>query len=227
MFRPGVSASVSFDPAILLLLPVFVLSVVVHECAHGLAALWCGDPTARDRGRITLNPLPHVHPIGSIVVPLALLLARAPVVIGWARPVPIDPANFRDPRNAAVWVALAGPASNALLAILAAALAAISPAAGYFAPLREMAVAGVVLNLALGLFNLLPIPPLDGSWVLMRFLRLRHILLLHQFRWAGMLALAMLLSIPAVSGLLVERPLRAVAGGLLALFGIAGAGGML
>lgn len=216
-----------FDPAVLLLLPVFVLSVVVHECAHGMAALWCGDPTARDQGRITLNPLPHVHPWGSIVVPFALVLAHSPVVFGWAKPVPINPANFRNPRNGSVWVALAGPVSNALLAVVAAALAALMPPRGFFAPLREMAEAAVVLNLALGLFNLIPIPPLDGSWVLMRFLRMRHILVLHQFRWAGMLVVAALLTIPATSGVLLERPLRAVATGLLGIFGIADTGDLL
>jgi Zn-dependent protease len=224
---PGVPPAVSFDPMFLMLLPVFVFSVIVHECAHGLAALWCGDPTARDQGRITLNPLPHVHPWGSIVLPLALALAHSPVLLGWAKPVPVNPANFRDPRNGPVWVALAGPASNAVLAVCAAGLATLAPTGGYFAPLRELAIAAVVINLALGLFNLIPIPPLDGSWVLMRFLRLRHILVLHQFRWVGMLAVAALLSFPATSGMLVERPLRAAATGLLGLFGIAGAGGLL
>ena len=211
---------------LLLLLPVFVFSVVVHECAHGLAALACGDPTARDAGRITLNPLRHVHPWGSVVVPVALVLAHAPVVLGWARPVPINAANFRDPRNAAVWVALAGPAANGILAVVAAALAALAPASGTLAPLREMAVAAVVLNLALGLFNLIPIPPLDGSWLLMRFLRLRHILVLHQLRWAGILVVVALVSFPLTSAALIERPLRAVASGLLGCFGLAGAGVM-
>ena len=79
----------SFDPAFFLILPAFVLSVVVHECAHGLVALWNGDPTARDRGRLTLNPIPHVDPVGSLLLPLALALFRSPVVLGWARPVPI------------------------------------------------------------------------------------------------------------------------------------------
>ena len=213
----------SIDPAILLLLPVFVLSVVVHESAHGLAALWCGDPTARDAGRITLNPLPHVHPWGSIVVPVALALAHSPAILGWARPVPVNPANFRDPRNGSVWVALAGPASNALLAVIAAGLAALAPATGFLAPLRTMAIGAVVINVALGLFNLIPIPPLDGSWLLMRFLRLRHILLLHQFRWVGILLVAVLLSFPLTAGVLVERPLHAVATGLLGVFGVGSA----
>ena len=211
----------SFEPTMWLLLPVFVFSVVVHECAHGLAALACGDPSARDAGRITLNPWPHLHPWGSVVVPVTLALAHAPVVLGWARPVPIQPANFRSPCNGPVWVALAGPAANASLAVSAAMLATVAPGSGFFAPLREMAVAAVVLNLALAVFNLIPIPPLDGSWVLMRFLRLRHILVLHQMRWIGLLVIAVLLSIPVTSAALFERPLQAVASGLLGLFGLA------
>jgi Zn-dependent protease len=212
--------AVHFDPALFLVLPVLVLSVVTHECAHGLAALACGDPTARDQGRITLNPLPHLDPLGSVVVPLVLALVHAPIMLGWARPVPIQPANFRNPRNAPVWVALAGPASNGVLALAGAALARLAPGQGFFAPLRDIGVAAVVINLALGLFNLIPIPPLDGSWVLMRFLRLRHILVLHQFRWVGMLLVAALLSSPVTSGPLLEQPLRALVHATLGLFGV-------
>src|SRR5437867_1428502 len=149
--------AVHLDPYVVFVLPVLVLGVVVHECAHGLAALACGDPTARDRGRLTLNPLPHLDPWGSVILPLALALLRAPFMIGWAKPVPIDPARFRDPRNAPVWVALAGPAANGLLALVGAAIARLAPAIGFFAPLRELGVAMVVVNLALGFFNLIPI----------------------------------------------------------------------
>ena len=223
------SPRVRFDSEWLLILPVFVFCVVVHECAHGLMALWCGDATARERGRLTLNPIAHVDPIGSIVVPGLLLLLRSPFMIGWAKPVPIDRSRLRDLRNDPVKVALAGPASNLLLALVCAALARLSlplasaPAgttAAFFAPITTMALAGVVLNVVLALFNLLPIPPLDGSWVLMRFLRLRHIILLHQFRLVGMLLVAALLSFPLTSSLLIERPLHAVASRLLGVFGL-------
>ena len=216
-----------FDPSMILVLPVFVLSVVTHESAHGLAALACGDPTARDRGRITLNPLRHVDPVGSVVLPLALALVRAPIVVGWAKPVPIQPANFRDPRNAPVWVALAGPASNGVLALAGAALARLAPAHGLLAPLAAVGVAAVVINLGLGLFSLIPIPPLDGSWVLMRFLRLRHILVLHQFRWVGLLLVAALVSSPVTSGPLLRQPLRALVRATLGLFGVPDPGGWL
>jgi Zn-dependent protease len=210
---------VRLDPSMFIVIPVFVLSIVVHECAHGLAALRCGDPTARDRGRITLNPLSHVDLWGSLIVPAALALVRSPVVIGWAKPVPINPANFRDPRNASVAVALAGPASNLVLAMMGGLVARLAPEHGMLAPLQTLGVVAVVLNLALALFNLIPIPPLDGSWLLMRFLRLRHIVVLHQFRWAGLLLIAGLLATPA-SNPLLERPLKALVHVTLGLFGV-------
>src|SRR5512136_1577589 len=105
-------------------------------------ALWCGDTTARDRGRLTLNPLPHVDLLGSIVLPLLMFLSRAPFLFGWAKPVPVDHGRLRDPRNDAVKVALAGPAANALLAVACAVVARLAPEAGppgsaraFFAPL--------------------------------------------------------------------------------------------
>ena len=167
-----------FDPLLFAALPVVLFSVIVHECAHGLMALWCGDTTARDRGRLTLNPLPHIDPIGSIVLPAVLLLTHAPFLFGWAKPVPINWANLRRPKDDAVKVALAGPASNLLLALLFAMLVRLAPDSGFWAPLQTMAVGGVVWNCALALFNLIPIPPLDGSWVIMRFLSMRHIIAL-------------------------------------------------
>ncbi len=209
-----------FDPVLLVVFPVFVLSVVVHECAHGLAALWCGDTTARDRGRLTLNPLPHIDLFGSILLPALLFLAHSPVLLGWAKPVPVNHGRLRSPRNDSVKVALAGPASNFLLAILFAGLTRVAPATGFFAPLGDMGIAGVVFNCALGLFNLLPIPPLDGSWVLMRFLRLRHIVVLQQFRMVGMLLVAALVSIPATSRLLLHGPIEAAVRFCLSLAGV-------
>src|SRR5215831_5432283 len=140
-----------FDPALFLILPVLVLSVVVHECAHGVVALWNGDTTARDRGRLTLNPLPHVDPVGSILLPAALALFHSPVVLGWAKPVPIQWANLRNPRNDPVKVALAGPVSNLLLAEAFAVVVRIAPLAdahgsgwtSFLAPLSVMGYAGV------------------------------------------------------------------------------------
>lgn len=210
----------SFDPAFFVVFPVFVLSIVVHECAHGLMALWCGDPTARDRGRLTLNPLPHIDPLGSLLIPGVLFLTHSPFLFGWAKPVPINWASLRNPRNDPVKVALAGPASNALLALAFAALARLSPAEGFFSPLRAMAFAGVLWNCALGIFNLIPIPPLDGSWVLMRFLPMRHIIALQHFRVLGMALVVLLLAAPGVSNVVLYAPLRLAVRVCLGLFGM-------
>ena len=220
-----------FDPSIFLILPVFVLSVIVHEAAHGLMALWCGDATAREHGRLTLNPLPHVDLMGSIVLPVLLFLFHAPFLFGWAKPVPVDHGRLRDPRNDAIKVALAGPAANGLMALAFAAIARFAPEAGapgswaaFFAPLREMALAGVVWNCALGLFNLIPIPPLDGSWVLMRFLRLRHVHVLNRFRFVGLVLVMFLFSSRTTSNLLFYTPLRFAVNACLGLFGVPGTG---
>jgi Zn-dependent protease len=172
----------NFDPTVLLTFPVFVLSIVVHECAHGWMALWNGDPTAKEQGRLTLNPLPHVDLMGSILLPGVLLLTHAPFLFGWAKPVPVDWSRLRRPQDDQVKVALAGPASNLLLALGFAALARVAPEHGFWAPLKLMGLSGVVWNCALAIFNLIPIPPLDGAWVLMRFLPMRHIIVLQQFR---------------------------------------------
>ncbi|MEO5616567.1 MAG: site-2 protease family protein, partial [Candidatus Eisenbacteria bacterium] len=142
-----------FDPFFLLIFPVFLFSIVVHEYAHALAALWCGDPTARERGRLTLNPIPHADPIGSVVLPGLLMLFHAPFLIGWAKPVPVDRARLRDPLNDTVKVALAGPLSNLMLAVLFAAVVRLAPEpappgasgiAAWLSPIGAMALAGVI-----------------------------------------------------------------------------------
>lgn len=157
----------------LLLVPV-LMGVTFHEVAHGYVANWLGDPTARLAGRLTFNPLKHLDPIGA----LAFLLTR---MIGWAKPVPVNPRYFRDPARGMMLVALAGPAMNVALAIGFALLIRLieyaamgvmpdSTAYQILAPLAYICAAGVQVNLALAVFNLLPIPPLDGSNVLAAFL---------------------------------------------------------
>lgn len=218
-----------FDPFFLLVFPVFLFSIVVHECAHGFAALRCGDGTAQERGRLTLNPIVHIDPLGSLVIPGILWLAHAPFLMGWAKPMPIDRSRLRDPKNDTVKVAMAGPASNLLLAVLFAAVVRVTsgaapnledPAPGVLATVGMLAIAGVVWNVSLAIFNLLPIPPLDGSWLVTRFMKLRHIIVLHQFRLVGFVVIAALMSSPLVSNLLFRIPVRAVVGACLGLFGV-------
>ena len=149
-----------------------LFAVSFHESAHGLAALACGDPTAREQGRISLNPLRHIDPIGSVVFPALLALTGAPV-FGWARPVPVDLRRTREPRLANLLVSAAGPLSNVVLALLFTALVfVVRPrlhavgAGAVDEALFLLAVYSVLINAALAIFNLLPIPPLDGFGVL-------------------------------------------------------------
>ena len=149
----------------LLLFPLFMLAVMVHEVSHGLVALTLGDSTAREAGRLTLNPLRHVDPVGTVALPLFLIFVNSPFVFGWAKPVPVNAFNLRHPKRDMLWVGIAGPAANFLLAASGAALRAL-----FGGGLPELA-AGLVryfvlANLVLGTFNLLPVPPLDGSRVL-------------------------------------------------------------
>ncbi len=155
-----------------LLVPL-LLTITCHEAAHGLAASWLGDPTAKLAGRITLNPARHVDPLG-------FLIMLVPPHIGWARPVPVDDRYFKNPRTGMFLVALAGPAANALVAVACAGLFhglinlpiedPDSLAVRVLVPVLGMAQAGVYVSLLIGAFNLLPIPPLDGSNIVARLL---------------------------------------------------------
>lgn len=177
-------------PSIALELVAFFLALSVHEAAHAWVAWRCGDPTARLLGRITLNPIKHAELFGTIVFPLAMLLSGSGYFFGWAKPTPVDPRHFKQPRRDDILVSLAGPISNVLLAgasvlaIWALWLAAPAPTRRALAhlgqphaqdtlwvPLVDLAYFSVILNVILALFNLLPIPPLDGSHVLKHCLR--------------------------------------------------------
>jgi Zn-dependent protease len=151
-----------------------IFAITVHEAAHGWVASKLGDPTARQLGRLTLNPLPHIDPVGTVILPIAMLLLSG-FIFGWAKPVPVNTRNFREPRKDMALVALAGPASNLLMALfwaLAWKLALILPdSMRWFAmPLLLMGKIGISFNLILMVLNLLPLPPLDGSRVLSWFL---------------------------------------------------------
>ena len=148
---------------IVLGLPILIFSAILHEIAHGLVADRLGDPTARLSGRLTLNPIPHIDPYMSILLPVLLLFLHSPVLFGGAKPVPIDPFNLKDGKKDVALVSLAGPLTNLLLAVTAAIL---FHAVGATIPFVGIILALVAqINIYLGIFNLLPIPPLDGSKV--------------------------------------------------------------
>lgn len=163
---------------LLLIAPVLLLSVVVHEVAHAWQALREGDTTARDLGRLTLNPLPHLDPVGSFIVPLVLYLLPGEFLFGWAKPVPVNPRNYRNYRAGDIRVSLAGIVSNLGLVVLFALVIAVVAAVGGGSPfggsvvssVAAMATYGVLINLVLAYFNLIPVPPLDGSHVLYHLL---------------------------------------------------------
>jgi len=143
---------------------ILIFSIVFHEYAHGRAAFWRGDTTAKEQGRLTLNPIPHIDPFGSILLPLFLILTHAPVLFAWAKPVPINPWRFKHMKKDLAIVGASGPASNLLLAIVAAVIFRLSfGISGESNAVHQFLVLVVLINLVLACFNLIPIPPLDGS----------------------------------------------------------------
>ena len=158
----------------LLSAPVLLMSIVVHEVAHAWQARREGDYTADRLGRITLNPIRHMDPIGSVLLPLGLWFANAPMLFGWAKPVPVDPRNYRQYRAGDIRVSLAGIVSNLILAVLftliTAVLVKVGGAGRVMDGLRQTFLFGIFINLVLAFFNLIPIPPLDGSHVLYQLL---------------------------------------------------------
>lgn len=146
---------------------VLLFSVVVHEVAHGLMALRLGDHTARLAGRLTLNPIKHIDPIGSVILPLALALIPGGVVFGWAKPVPYNPFNLKNPKQGGALVAAAGPLTN--IAVAGVFALVLRFGFGIFPMATELFATIILINLALAVFNLIPIPPLDGSKILFAF----------------------------------------------------------
>jgi len=175
---------------VIFIIAILIFSIVIHEVAHGSMANSLGDPTARYAGRLSLNPLKHLDPMGSFIVPFMLVVMRAPFIIGWAKPVPINPYNFTDQKYGHLKVSLAGPLSNLSLALIFGLASRLIPlevgvreaiGEGFSSLGREMVAAGfwgqvfylflfiVFVNTLLAIFNLIPLPPLDGSHILFTF----------------------------------------------------------
>lgn len=162
---------------VLIMYPCLLFALCVHEAAHAAMANYCGDPTARLMGRLTLNPLAHIDPIGTVVMPLIAMTTGFRFLFGWAKPVPFNPANLRNIRRDPVLIAIAGPASNLLMALIAVfafriltmivGLDSIAANAPY---VFDLLWAFVGINSMLVIFNLIPVPPLDGHYVLHYFL---------------------------------------------------------
>ena len=163
---------------IIFVIIILIISIVIHEVSHGLAAYILGDSTAKMAGRLTLNPIKHLDPIGSIIVPFFMALMPGNLIFGWAKPVPYNPYNLRNQRWGELIVAITGPASNLILAIIFGILIRFAVPLGiasdaFFA----IASTAVLINVLLAIFNLIPIPPLDGSKILFSVLpyHLQHI----------------------------------------------------
>lgn len=149
---------------------ILLFSVMIHECAHGLVALLFGDDTAKREGRLSLNIMRHIDLVGTIILPLILLITRSGIIFGWAKPVPVRAGRLRNPARDYTLVSLAGPISNILLALVFAFILPLSMMVfkehGVNPSIAKLVFFGVRINIILGMFNLLPIPPLDGSHVL-------------------------------------------------------------
>ena len=182
-------------------LPV-IFAITLHEAAHGYVARYFGDQTAWRAGRVSANPLRHIDPVGTILVPALILLAsHASLLFGWAKPVPVNFGNLRRPKQDMLWVAAAGPAANLVMALCWALLLKLvfsTPEFVYSAALAEMGRAGLIVNTGLMLLNLLPIPPLDGGRIMVSLLPARAAWKFAQLERFGLLILLALLFVGAL-----------------------------
>ena len=182
---------------------MIVIAIVLHEYAHGWAAYKLGDPTAKALGRLTLNPIKHMDLVGSLILPGCLIILRMmgiPVIpIGWAKPVPVNFQRLNNPKRDMIWVALAGPAINIVLAILFSFLTKLDLPRVYI----NMATIGVFLNLLLATFNMIPIPPLDGSRVVMGLLPNQYALKYGRLEKFGIIIVFLLLPLGLLSKVVI------------------------
>ncbi|MCK4592344.1 site-2 protease family protein [Candidatus Parcubacteria bacterium] len=149
---------------------ILVFSAVIHEFSHGWMANHLGDPTAKHMGRLTLNPIPHIDLVGSVLVPLFLIIANVGIIFAWAKPVPYNPYNLRDKKNGEMLVALAGPVSNLIVAVIFGIIVQIMIMQEIGSSIMVLFGLIIFINIILAIFNLLPIPPLDGSKILFHLL---------------------------------------------------------
>jgi Zn-dependent protease len=190
-----------------------IFAITLHEAAHGLMASRLGDQTARLSGRLTLNPIKHIDPLGTVVLPL-IMLALGGIVFGWAKPVPVDWRNLRNPKRDMAWVAVAGPAANFIMVLVWAMLAKLvlnyeEVFQGFTTPMLYMARAGVTINIVLMVLNLLPIPPLDGSRVVSSLLSARLAMKYNKIEPYGLIII-LLLFVTGILGRILWPPIAAI-----------------
>jgi Zn-dependent protease len=200
-----------------------IFAITLHEAAHGYVAKYFGDYTAYQAGRISLNPLNHIDPVGTILIPITMVIMTAgQFVFGWAKPVPVNFSNLRDPKRDMLWVAAAGPGANLFMALCWAVILKmvyLLPANDFSYPLREMATGGVLINLGLMVLNLIPIPPLDGGRIALSLLPHRLAYRFAMIEPYGLIIIVVLLATRLLSA--VIWPIVAGFRGLIyALFGL-------
>jgi Zn-dependent protease len=160
------------EPLQIAMIIALIISVIIHEMAHGYAANWLGDPTARLAGRLTANPISHIDPMMSVILPGLLVVTGSPILFGAAKPVPYNPYNFTNQKWGEAIVAFAGPAANIIIAIVFALLIRASEVLNLSETFVQLSFSIILLNIFLAFFNLVPIPPLDGSKIFPKFLPL-------------------------------------------------------
>ena len=174
---------------------ILLFSVIIHEVMHGIIALKFGDRTAENAGRLTLNPIPHIDPLGTILLPALLVLSGSPILFGWAKPVPVNPLNFRNIRKGELYTASAGVLANFGLALFATLILHLT--SSFSGLLIESVLRFTIyINLVLAIFNSLPIPPLDGSKILASYLPAKYQGTFREFERYGFFILIFLLLVP-------------------------------
>jgi len=174
-----------------------LIAVILHEVAHGYVAFRVGDPTAKQEGRLSLSPIPHVDPVGSLILPALLIFSGSSFIIGWAKPVPVQARYFQNPLKDMMWVAAAGPLTNISIAVVCSVMLKLFVAMQLHAgPVGAYGVyflqSSIVINLVLAIFNLVPVPPLDGSKIILPFLPLNWRLQYGRFERYGLLVILLL-----------------------------------